>query len=141
MKAVAYSFPTTIYDNDGGIAAGDTTVKIQHSEPPYAPALGAGEYTYAIISDDADFLDPNANYETVKVTDINTTTDIITMVRDQESTDGPKAWTDGTAIVFWLTAVGFNELQTIKEIDESKTYKYSLRQEDGHVWIDYTEVT
>lgn len=115
QKVVEYSFPTTLV---APIADDAVTAKIVHSGAPYTPTLGAGEYCYAMFCSDEYFVDTGVPYETVKVTAIvpDGSEFEITMVRDQESTDGPKAWPAGTFVMFGHTAIGQQEI--LDDVDD-----------------------
>ncbi len=109
-KAVSFGFPTKTV---GTTASGATSIEVEAVDGNITPILGTGEFTYAILSSDNNFTDPEANYETVKITAIDSSDPyILTVVRNQESTTGSaQEWGDDTSIMVSLTAVGWNELR------------------------------
>lgn len=106
-KPIAYSKPTT---TTSITLVGATTIDVTAVGAPYFPTLGAGEYVYAVLCSDPSFVDTTINYETVKVTAINTLA--LTVERNIESTDGAKEWPVGTYIVCPMTAKGWTEIET-----------------------------
>ncbi len=110
MKAVAYSFKTQTV----GLTADDATwITIQHVGPPYTPVLASGEYTYAVLCSDEDFNDQEVDYETVKVTAIDDSDPyVLTVERNEESTDGAQEWPEDTWIMFPLTAEAWEYIRT-----------------------------
>ena len=106
-KPIAYSIRTTTV---GETASDATSIEVAAAGAPHFPALGSGEYTYAVLCSDETFSNIAVDYETVKVTGITGTT--LTVERNAESTDGAKVWPDGTFIVCPVTAIGWGEIAT-----------------------------
>ena len=115
-KPIAYSLPTKTV---GITAPGATTITVQ-TVGGHIPSLTAGEYTYGILSDDETFTDPEALYETVKITAI--TGSDLTVERNAESTHGAQEWPDGTAIMVGITAVAWSEVDSFAEALRNAPY-------------------
>jgi hypothetical protein len=107
QKLVAYSFPTTL---SAPLAIDGLSMTLTNVGTPYTPTLAAGEYVYAMISTDEFFSDTAIDYETVKVTAIDSGTKVATIERNAESTDGAKVWDSGAYVMFGDTAIGQQEL-------------------------------
>ncbi len=106
-KAIAYSRPTTTV----GITADDATTITVTALTGYFPTLAAGEYCYAVLSDDAKMSNPDATYETVKVTAIDDSDPyVLTVERNAESTHGAQEWASGTAIACFGTAAAHDDI-------------------------------
>jgi hypothetical protein len=106
-KAIAYGLPTTTV----GATAIDAVAVTVTALTGFFPTLSAGEYFYAVLCSDQNMSDPDINYETVKVTAIDDSDPfVLTVVRNQESTDGAKVWPDGTYIACLGTAIAHDDM-------------------------------
>ncbi len=137
-KAIAYSRPTKTV----GITAVDALVVTVEAFDGHVPVLADGEHTYAVLCDEESVSDPEATYETVKVvgpTPLGAPY-TLTIVRNQESTDGAKEWPAGTTIACIGTSAAWSEVQRLDDEDAGINYRYALKQAGGYVILEYMEV-